>query len=358
VVVDRFTSTDELASVGPRWTELYEADPQANLFLSWDWINACMATEEARWLILGARDDNGLYRAFLPLRFDRFPRFGPTVCRELWLGISARADFTGMLGAVGEEERFIPVLAREIKALPWETFALANCADRRIAALIDEFLPNRYRLVPGDATPCPYVQLPATWEEYLSGRGASTRRTIRSHLRKIESLPGYRLHFPTPDEAQDAIDSLLRIHSSRWRKDLQVWHKLFGGLLSRCFASGRFGIAAMYQGEALMAAQGFFKEPARRTIVAYMIGHNPEYANLSPGTMLACASVRRAIEQGYELYNFSRGDQPYKMSLATGVDYITNATLWRKGLRATAVNAGSRGFDAAKRVARHLLGRS
>ena len=354
MVVDRFTSLDELASIRTRWTELYEADVEANLFLSWEWVSAC-AAQERQWLVLGARENNSPYVAFLALRFDRFPWLGPAVSRRLLLGLSPRGDFTGVLGAAGAEGRFIPAFARAIEALEWDSFVLNNCADRRVAALVSEFMPDRYRLVSGDATPCPYAELPATWEEYLSTRGSSSRRTIRSHLRKLESLPGYYLHFPASNEAEGAVETLLRVHSSRWKKDLRTWQDAFGGVLARCYALGRFRVAVMYQGETVVAAQGFFIEPARRTIIAYMIGHNPDYAKFSPGMMLGCASIRRAIEEGYRLYNFSLGDQAYKMSLATGVSYVTNATVWRRSFRAAAVNAGRRGFVAAKRLGRKLL---
>jgi CelD/BcsL family acetyltransferase involved in cellulose biosynthesis len=355
MVVDHFSSLRELDFVRSRWMELYDSDSEASLFLSWEWLSACLATEKKRWIVLGVRDGEGPYVAFLPLTLGRFPPFGPVLSRALSLGGSPRADFTGMVGVAGEESRFIPALAREIEALPWDNFALNSCDDRRIAALIGEFLPNRYQTVRGEATPCPYVELPPTWEEYLAGRGRSTRRTIRSHLRKIESLPGYRLHFAPSDEAEEAIDTLLRVNSMRWKKDLQSWQQAYGELFSRCYASGRFQVAAMYQGEALMAAQGFYVEHKRRTVVAYMIGHNPEYAQFSPGVMLGCASIRRAIEEGYRRYELSRGDQAYKISLATDVKYTTNTTLRRRGVREAALNAGREGFFAAKRLARNLL---
>lgn len=355
MVVDHFSSLDELESIRPRWTALYERDSEPNVFLSWEWLRACLATEEKRWLVLGVRDGEGPYLAFLPLSFARFPQLGPKLNVELSLGGSPRADFTGMLGVAGEESRFIPALVREIEALPWDNFTLSNCADPRLAALVDEFEPSRYRIVPGEATPCPYVQLPTTWDDYLAGRGRSTRRTIRSHLRAIESLPGYRLHFAPPDEAEDAIETLLRTHSLRWKKDLREWRQIFGEAFARCYESGRFRVVTMYQDHAVIAAQGSFVERKTGTMVAYMICHNPEYAKFSPGMMLGCASIRRAIEEGYDRYNLSRGAQAYKMSLATGVEYTANTVLSRKGIRVAALNAGRQGFFAAKRFARDLL---
>lgn len=357
MIVDRFTRIEELASVRSRWAELYAADSAANFFVSWDWISGCIVSEASQWLVLAVRDGDGPYLAFLPLRFDRFPRVGPTVSRELYLGISERGDFTGMVGAPREEGRFIPAFAREIATLPWDMFALKNCADSRGAALVDQLTSNDFRAVTAEATACPFITLPATWDAYLTSRGSSTRRTIRTHLRRMETLPGYRLEFPGPNEAEEAIETLLRIHSQRWNEDVRVWRRRFGQLLLRCYAASRFGVAAMYQGQAVIAAQGFFIERERRTIVAYMIAHSPEYAKYSPGTMLSCASIRHAIEGGYELYNFSQGAQPYKVSLATDVEQMSNVTLWRRSLRVSAIDAGRRGVGAAKRLVRAVIAR-
>jgi CelD/BcsL family acetyltransferase involved in cellulose biosynthesis len=354
MIVDRFTRLDQLEALRSRWVQLYEIDPHSNLFVSWDWLYACLASEKKPWVILGVRQDALPYLAFLPLSFERHPLRSP-FNRELHLGPSPRADFTGMLGMPGEEARFVPALAHEIERLPWESLTLSNCADRRIGTLIAEFGQNCYRFVPADPTACPFVDLPATWEEYLRSRGRSTRATIRKHLRRLERMPEYRLHFAPLSEAEGAIEGLLQLHSMRWRQKVRKWRRVFGEFLARCYAAGRFAVCAMYQGSTPIAAQGFFIEPGQRKIVAYMIAHNPAYARYSPGTMLTCASIRHAIETGYDTYSFSLGAQAYKMSLATDVAYITNARLWRRSLRAAASYGSGQAIFAAKNVARKLL---
>lgn len=353
--VDRFTSLDQLEALRLRWAELYQLDPNSNLFLSWDWLCACLACEKRPWTVLGVRPREGPYLAFLPLSFGRHPLLGSAFNRQLRLGPSPRADFTGMLGMPGEEERFIPVLAREIERLSWDSLTVTNCADRRVEALIAEFTPSRYRFVAADPTPCPFVDLPSTWDGYLASRGRATRATIRKHLRRIERLPDYQLHLALPSEAESAIENLLKLHSMRWKQSLRKWRRLFGDFLTRCYASGRFAVLSMHQGSTVMAAQGFFIEPAQRRIVAYMIAHNPTYARFSPGTMLTCASIRRAIESGYDTYSFSLGAQPYKMSLATDVAYITNAMLWRRSATASARYRSGQAIFAARNLARRLL---
>lgn len=355
MTVDRFTSLDQLSAIRSRWLELYELDPHSNVFLSWDWVHACLASEKSPWMILGVRDGEQPYAAFLPLTFGRRSLLGRFFNRRLQLGPSRRADFTGMLGVPGEERRFIPALAREIEGMTWDSLALSNCADPRIESLVAEFSAKRFRLVGGVPTPCPYVKLPTTWEAYLATRGRATRFTVRKHLRRIERMNDYRLHFAPPSEAESAIEQLLLLHSRRWRQSVRKWRRLYGNFLRKCYASGRFAVCAMYQGATLVAVQGFFIEPEQRRIVAYMIAHNPAYNRYSPGTMLTCESIRHAIQIGYRSYSFSLGAQPYKMSLATDVSLITNTTLWRRSVRASARYRAGKALVAAKSLARRLL---
>lgn len=351
MIVDRFSSLAELRSIGSRWEELYQRDPEASLFLSWDWIVACLASEKRRWIVLGVRDGDLPHSAFLPLSYAPVSFSG----RVLSLGPSPRADFTGMVGAPGDEEHYIPALAEEIRRLPWDSLALNNCADRRIESLIREFDTSCFRVVAGDPTPCPYIQLPATWDDYLKSRGSSTRRTIRSHLNRIRSLPGYSLVFTPPHKALQAIETLLQLHSLRWKRKLTKTRQDFRDFLALCAASNRFLVCVMHQGDKVIAVQGLFVEQERRTTVAYMIAHNPEYAQYSPGVMLTCESIRHAIENRYDYYSLSRGEQGYKMSLVTDVQYLTNTLVWRRNIRAAAIDRGQRAFSAVKKLIRKVL---
>jgi CelD/BcsL family acetyltransferase involved in cellulose biosynthesis len=359
MVVDRISSFDRLETLESRWRELFAGDPHANFFLSWEWICACLATDRTPWLLLGVRAGDGPYLAFLPLNYGRFPAVGPAVNRELYLAGIPRSDYTGMLAVPGEEARVIPALARYIDALPWDNFTLNDYADERMAMLAGEFSASRYTVTMGEPTPSPYVDLPPTWEEYVSSRGVATRRTLRAKMRKIEALPGYRFRWVPKEEGAEAVELLLQLNSARWKKDVKKRRRVFGELFRRCYASGRFVVATLYAGETLLAAQGSFFEPSSGTILGYMLGYNPDFPKLSPGAVLVGLSMRNAIEQGFKRYDLARGGEEYKLSLCNGVQYTSHTKVTRRGLRVAAVNAGRSGFVAAKGIARTLLrGRS
>jgi CelD/BcsL family acetyltransferase involved in cellulose biosynthesis len=355
MIVDRFTNFDQLDSIQKRWGELYQLDPNANFFLSWDWLRASYATEGKPWTVLAVREGDGPYLAFLPLTCSRFPRFGPPLNRELCLAGSPRADYTGMLAVPDAPWDVIKTLAHAVEGLAWDNFTLNDYADPRIRAMISEFACDRYRVVPGETTTCPFVQLPATWEEYIGSRSYATRRTLRAKMRKIEGLPGFRLHVAQGRDADAEIETLLRVNSVRWNKNLRKRRRVFGELFARCYAAGCFNITVLYDGETVLAAQGSFVDPRNRRIFGYMMGYNAQYSRLSPGSVLVGLCIRRAIEQGYSRYDLARGDEGYKASLATDIDYTTHTTLTRKSIRVAAVNASRRGFFAAKGLARDLL---
>jgi CelD/BcsL family acetyltransferase involved in cellulose biosynthesis len=358
MVVDTFSCLDEIERLEPRWRELYAADSHANFFLCWEYMRACLATERTPWLVLGVREGNGPYLAFLALNYGCFPAIGPTVNRELSLAGMPRSDYTGMLAVPGAEARVLPALARHIDALPWDNFTLNDYSDERIAMLVGEFSPSRYTITPAARTPSPYVELPATWEEYIGSRSFATKRTLRAKVRKVEALPGYRFRFAPAEEAAEAIDVLLRINSSRWKKNLEKRRRIFGDLFQRCYDSGRFVVATIHDGETLLAAQGSFLEPSSKTLLGYMMGYNPEFSRLSPGAVLVGLSIRHAIENGFRHYDFARGGEDFKLSLCTDVKYTSHTKLTRRGLKVAAINAGRSGFVAAKGIARTLLRRS
>jgi CelD/BcsL family acetyltransferase involved in cellulose biosynthesis len=356
--VDRLTSLPQLESLKSRWIELHGEDQGAHFFTSWEWLHACLTTESNPWMILAVREGDGPYIGLLPLGDGRFPTFGPPLNRELYLAGIPRADFTGVLIANGEEYRVIPVLARYIETLPWDNFTLNDWPDDRIAALIAEFPEMKYRAKKAEPSPCPFIELPATWDAYMDSRTKHFRRTLRSKMRKCEAQPGFHFAVASPEDAEAAIDRLLELNAARWNKSRSKRNRTFRELFRRLHASGSFIVGSLKIGDLTIATQGSFVEPRSKTLLGYMMAYDAAYSHLSPGSMLVAMSIRYAIENGFACYDLSRGSESYKQSLASDTRYSNHVTLTRRTLRVAAVNAGRTGYFTAKAIARNLLRRS
>ena len=78
---------------------------------------------------------------------------------------------------------------------------------------------------------------------------------------------------------------------------------------------GSLWLAVSWAGDQPLAALAGFVDPAKKTMYSFMSGYNVEFDKLSPGRVLDGYSIRYGIEQGYQSYDYLRGDSGYKYSL-------------------------------------------
>ena len=71
--IDIIESSPSLAALEDNWNAVYDADPEAQIFLSWKWLNGWLASIKGPWIILAAKAHNNAdapYVAFFPLRLE------------------------------------------------------------------------------------------------------------------------------------------------------------------------------------------------------------------------------------------------------------------------------------------------
>jgi len=64
-----------------------------------------------------------------------------------------------------------------------------------------------------------------------------------------------------------------------------------------------------WQGQAIAAEYLLISE---ETVRAYQSGMNPQFGHMSPGFLANLAVIQQAITEGYRVFDFLRGDEPYK----------------------------------------------
>ncbi|RYG42829.1 GNAT family N-acetyltransferase [bacterium] len=156
-----------------------------------------------------------------------------------------------------------------------------------------------------DQAVCLVLDLPGTYDDYLKTLGKS----LRYDARRLDKLP---VEIKTGRE----IDVFLDLHTRRWRK-----RGLPGAFLGRATGfhrewttvAEREGWLRMtvlrHEGNAVGALYGM---TMGRTSYYYQAGFDPEAKAISPGTLLVAHAIRTAIEEGANVFDFMRGDEPYK----------------------------------------------
>src|SRR5207302_9167071 len=163
------------------------------------------------------------------------------ICSPIHLDVLARPS--------AELDDVVPSLL----SLPWEVATLGNLAPaasnvaRLAAALTRAGCAVRWNA----GSRCPYLELPRTWDEYLSSLSASRRQTLRRRERNLERDHGVALTDYGPENLAAGWRHLVELHERRWATGgggtfsdprVERLHRTFAAELSR---QGQLGLTTL-----------------------------------------------------------------------------------------------------------------
>ncbi|MBI4991328.1 GNAT family N-acetyltransferase [Candidatus Gottesmanbacteria bacterium] len=160
----------------------------------------------------------------------------------------------------------------------------------------------------------PYMDLPNTWEEYLSILNRHDRHEIRRKMRKADKEGVIKVCDEINTQNINDFFRLMIASNENKRKFLSGEMKNFFSeviemlghkqLLTLCFLRYEnvniASILLMYQ---------------KNEVLLYNSGFDPKYSFLSPGLILNAYAIRGAIEEGKDRFDFLRGGEKYKYDL-------------------------------------------
>jgi len=346
VRIDVIEDQGSLARLKDNWNAVYDADPSAQLFLSWDWLSGWLPTVQGPWLILAAREDkspDGQYCAFLPLRIETRLNEAGIFVNELKMAGNHAADYTGLIALPNAEARAVAAFGRFLKQMHWARLHLDNfrAARSRLDLLLAQFPKagfatteiDRVGKLDGiDNNLCPYVDLPGDWDTYLSTLSANTRQKLRRVLRLVDAGDlGFRITHATRDTVARDLDALLRFWAIKWgpAKGNTVEGLVRSNriMLLRSFERGLLFLPVLWQGDRPLAALATFVDHRKRSLLFYMAGRDGTFDGAPPGLILHGHSIRYAVANGFLRYDFLRGNEDYKYSFGAREARIATFTI-------------------------------
>ena len=113
-VIDDFSSIDDLRD---QWDAVYDADPDAQFFLSSTWIFHWMVSALSNGILLAARPEpeGSDYVAFFPLRFRTWMKKGGGFYSVLDMACQGIADYNGAICRPEYDAEVFPAFAEQIK---------------------------------------------------------------------------------------------------------------------------------------------------------------------------------------------------------------------------------------------------
>jgi CelD/BcsL family acetyltransferase involved in cellulose biosynthesis len=177
-------------------------------------------------------------------------------------------------------------------------------------------LPFKVTFLPQDRVyRCP---LPTNWPEYLASLSKKFRFNINYYRRRLERDYEVALIEASqyPDVKQ-AIDQFFSLHGRRLLSKkkpglfLSPWFKKFHSSLIRAL-SGSKSLTLVFlkvDGGEVATLYGFKQG---RTFFYYLGGFDPKWGRLSVATVLLAETIKKCIDEKVEVFDFLRGDEPYK----------------------------------------------
>jgi tetratricopeptide (TPR) repeat protein len=329
--IDIIDKADGLAQLRRDWDEIYVADPDAQYFLSWDFMSLWLPKLGRDWLLLAARAsaDASRHVAFLPLRLRLVEDKEGGFHNEITMA-GKGADYSGILCAPEVEGPAVRAFAERVGRLAWANLHLENfrASEERVRRFLSYFHEQGFvveetqrinKLGNVDLSKCPYVTLPGDWESYLNNSiSAKMRRTIKGFMKQVENSDEFRITHAESDTIERDVKILLRFWALKWgrRKGERLQDILSANftMLKSCFESGSLFLPVFWKGDTPLGAQARFIDPVKKSLRCYMGGRDEAFDKPSPGVVLHAHCIKYAIENGLTTYDFMRGDEAYKYS--------------------------------------------
>ena len=183
--------------------------------------------------------------------------------------------------------------------------------------LREGFAPVPRGCVSEEQATCLCLDLPDDYERYLSTLSKSLRFDCRRLDKKPFATGDATVRIIGPDEAAWGMRVLFDLHSRRWKKrgmpgafatrPLKDFHMDAAQALAD---DGHLRMGVMEVDGSAVGA--IYAMQVGKVRFFYQCGFDPAQKALSPGTLLVAHSIRSAIEEGCERFDFLRGDEPYK----------------------------------------------
>ena len=187
----------------------------------------------------------------------------------------------------------------------------ARVAERELAA-------QGYSVVSVPGPFCPWLTLPASWEELEAASSSSLRSQVRRRRRGLEREGELTFRVSgAPDSLARDLETFLKLEASGWkgRNGTAIVSKPSTESLYRSYAAGAAakGWLRLYMleldGEAIAADFGI---AFAGTGVFVKTGFDEARARLSPGLVLRAEVLRSSIEEGLTGYDFLGDPDIYK----------------------------------------------
>jgi len=313
------------------WKKLYAEDEESILHMSWEWLKCLFTTSSLEWFILAFQHTGtGKYIAFAQFTVEQKTVKRLINWRFLRLGAFPLGNYSGLLCKKEFERSFVELLSRYlIEKISWDKFFITHAIDSRVDRLIDPFRQEDYDIERNPHSVSSRIVLPDSWEKYLKEiLGKQTRKTFVRLLNRVNENERIRISNVNEKTLDRDTVILFKLWLNKWgaKPHSETEQKIF----KKLFEFNRVDLNILWYDQTPIAAQGLIHDRVNDTLYAYITGYDPDYSKLSPGNMIGLYSLKEAINQQYNYYEFYQGEDRYKLNLGAERRFPTTVKITNK----------------------------
>lgn len=229
-------------------------------------------------------------------------------------------DYRDFIILAGKEKEYLENFINFFWESPWDILELNGISEfSPTFKYLSNIRPSKDLVISKEVEEISlFINLPASWEEFLANLKAKERHELRRKIRRLQREEDYKVEiFRELSSPTEEIEKFFALHrkSSKDKAEFLTPKResFFRDLAKEFHQRGWLDLAFLKINGREAAA--FFSFNFRDTYYLFNSGYDPEYARLSPGIVLAAYSIQEAIKRGKKKFNFLRGREDYKYRL-------------------------------------------
>ncbi len=180
-----------------------------------------------------------------------------------------------------------------------------------------------------EASVCPVIKLPGTWNKFLNKLSSNARYQIRSDVKKVYDDKRKLFDIKKIESGSDrtaAYNVLTAYHQERWNRkgfpgafaDSKRYHFL-KDVMDRFHERGCLLFLVLTprdEPDEYLALDILFQYKEKTYLIERAFNANSPLSDEGPGNVLLYSVIKNKIEKGEKAYDFLRGDEDYKLRTA------------------------------------------
>ena len=296
----------DLRSLEQEWMTLWHQCPDASPFATPGWLLAWAEHYRPRRFAAVVARRGSTLAGLVAVHVSR---------RRILLAGTGPSDFGDALvlpGCEGIVPQMLAALAEQVATGSSRRFDFRQLPPESVLAHAPT--PHRWREQRTPDVVCPVLALAgAAGMDNLSARWRSNWRYALRRARR----EGAVVELAGIDSVANTLESLIELHGRCWRSRGRLGVFIDPRLANLVRDAGRSlaeqGLLRLHRlqsDEIVLAVLLAFT--GHRQTHYYLSGFDPEFGQLSPGTILIGAAIEQAAIDGATAFHFLRGDEPYK----------------------------------------------